>query len=317
MRPYLLSSLLVLLSACSFDAKGVTESTQGSQSGTDGPSTSGSATDVAPTTTGTSSGSVGETDGPLCTPGASGPCECPEGGNGTQECASDGMSFGACDCSAVTATDSTATTDPMTTMTDPSTTTTTTMGTDPMTTMTEETTVEGTTSGTTTTGDESSSSTGDPPPMCKDDGPEPNEDEATAVSHDQQDCSDGEDMFKGTLNGADDVDFHKYFGSYSNICGGGNPAVVTRLTTTAPVRFCVYAKCPNNNASFSCDGDETSVMSPGQNIPGCCIAGVQDYEMNFVVNCPGVPETFDVFIKVEDAPANACLDYTIKYSYDA
>lgn len=46
--------------------------------------------------TGTSSG------GPGCTPGAQSNCGCPGGGMGVQVCASDGRSFGACDCSGAT-----------------------------------------------------------------------------------------------------------------------------------------------------------------------------------------------------------------------
>lgn len=301
-------SLLMLLTACSFDAKGVVAGDDGNGgASTQDPGDGGGDTQTSPTTGSGTSTTSGDSEGGQCTPGSSAPCDCSGGGSGTRECAADG-SYGACDCPAVTATEVTT---EVTTGAD-STDTQTTGPTTSATTTTGETTEEGTTG--TSSGDESTSTTG--MEMCKDDGPEPNESENLPTSQNEQDCSDGQDSFKGTLAGADDIDFHKYFGHFVDNCGGADPTVITHLKAQEPMRMCVYYKCTQGGkVVFDCDGEEMDAKSPTSMMPGCCITG-KDYKMQMVVECEGTgDETFDVFIALDQA-ADACVDYTVEFSYD-
>lgn len=75
--------------------------------------------------------------------------------------------------------------------------------------------------------------------------------------------------------------------------------------------MCVFADCDESNAEFTCPNGTMSAMSPGGH-PGCCGSA----SMMFVVNCAmNGNESARVYIRLDQAPADACVDYDVDYSY--
>lgn len=283
----------LLLVACGKSAEGTATGAETDSSG----SSSGSTTNDP----GTASNSGGQN----CTPGQSVECTCTNGETGAQVCNPDGKGFGVCMCEGG-GTDSNATnpTTGMTTMTtlttlpDPSTT-----GPDPSTTGPDP-----STTGVDTT-DTSTSTTGNV--ECMDPGPEPNEVEDDAVEFDDQGCQDPPGMFAGVLNGDVDVDWFRYRGVDGQGCGFNNPFVSHTLTASDTVRLCVFAECDQGDPQFQCPmGSQNSDSPDGR--PGCCGSG----DLTFQWNCQGSQlETADFYVRLDQAPANSCVDYSVTYSF--
>ncbi len=295
--PYLVHGLLtgLLIVAC---GKTEVSATEGASTDSDG----GTDTDAATDTTASSN-----SGGNACIPGMSVVCACPDGSDGAQACAADGKSFGACECVGGSGSASDATSSPTTgsatnVTTDPTTATTT----DPTTT-TDATTGDGTTGDGTTGG----STTG--APVCDDPGFEPNEDEDSAEDLGDQGCGDMDGSIVGVLDGDADIDFSTFHGVDSMACGFQNPFIGVTLTASDAVRLCVYTDCDNGTPMFMCPMGSMSAMSPN-GLPGCCGAG----DMSFQFNCSNSQnESADVYVSVDQAPVDACVDYTIAYSWGA
>ena len=293
---YLVHGLLtgLLLVAC-----GKTElSTEGASTDSDGGTDSEAATDTS-----ASSNSGGN----ACIPGMSVACACPDGSEGAQTCAPDGKSFGACECLGGSGSASDATSSP----TEPTTSSTTNVTTDPTNPTSATTDATTTTDGTTTDGTTGGSTTG--APICNDPGFEPNEDENSAEDLGDQGCGDMAGSIVGVLDGATDVDFSTFFGVDSQACNFQNPVIGLTLTASDAVRLCVYTDCDNGTPMFTCPMGSMSAMS-STGLPGCCGAG----DMSFQFNCSqSQDESADVYISVDQAPADSCVDYTIAYSWGA
>lgn len=282
-------SLLVLagslvLPACAFDP------VQGSGSGASTSSSGGessSSTAAEPTTSG----------GATCVPGVSIACTCPSGQQGAQSCSADGKAYGPCACEGgtdsqggtTTGTTDPATTDPITT--DPATT-------DP-----------GTTTDTTTTTGPDTTTTGQ---LCTDPGPEPNNLESDAVELGDLVCNADAQTFTGVLDDNTDVDWFVYHGVY-NDCGiiAGDPEATQVLTAGATIRMCVFAECDQGPVEFECEDGATMSLSP-EGRPGCCNQG----DVHFTLDCTdGGDESARIYIRLDQGPAGACVDYAVEYSY--
>jgi hypothetical protein len=301
------------LLACSFNSTGITAT--GVTVGTS--DTTGGATTTTPTTGDPTP--TGDGTGGACTPGQSAACTC-DGAPGEMTCEPDGEGYGPCDCEDVTTTlPSTTAVDPdtsgtsSTTAVDPSTTTTgepgssSTTAVDPSTTTSDDTT---TTVDTTTSDD----TTGDPACMQIDE--EPNGDEASALDGTDQTCKVAAKQIAGTLDGSGGVDWWKYDADYNNGCGGAgsHPNPTHTLTADPAVRMCVYFRCKINDADadLTCPNGTTDDTSPGGH-PGCCTT---EGALAFELNCVGVEDDAEVFIRLDMAPANACVDYSVSYTYN-
>ncbi len=206
---------------------------------------------------------------------------------GAQVCKADGSGYDPCECAGTSATTSTSgpTTDP--------TATTGTSGT----TAVDPTTTTGTTGGM----------------ACSDPGPEPNEDEQGAVDLGEQPCMDMAQTFNGVLDGDVDVDWFVFHGNWQQ-CGQvqTDPLVSNTLTASDTVRMCVFVECDQGNNQFMCPMGTMMQMSP-DGLPGCCGMGT----MEFVLNCQGTGnESANVFVRLDQAPADACVDYSVEYSYN-
>lgn len=266
------------------------------------PGTTAGATDGGESSGGESSTTedptTGGGGGGACVPGASKACACTNGATGAQVCAADGKSFGECTCEGGgTVSDSQATN-----MTDP-----TTDGTSTTTTTGEP---ETTTDASTTEPVESTGSTG-APVECVDSGEEPNEEEMDAIDLGDIGCMDEPETFMGVLNGDADVDWFQYHGVWGFNCGNVDPSPLHTLTASDTVRMCVFADCDMSNAVFECQEGSEMAMSP-DGLPGCCAQG----DLTFLLNCAmNNNESAQMFVRLDQAAADACVDYSVEYSY--
>jgi len=298
--PYLVHGLLaaLLTLACGKD-DGATDAA------TDGESDGGTTAPL--TTTDPSGGSV--SGGNACVPGMSVACVCPTGDMGAQVCAADGKSFNACECQggSASASASDATSSPTEATSDP-----TNVSGDPTTTTGSESTSDGdsTTAGDSTT-DGDSTTTG--VNVCDDPGPEPNEDEASAVDLGDQSCAAPDGDIVGVLDGDADVDWWNFHGLDGQNCGFANPFIDLTLSAGDALRLCVFVNCDSgsNNEDFNCPMGTMDADSP-EGLPGCCGAG----NITFALNCSGTQnESAEIFIRVDQAAAGACVDYSVGYDW--
>ena len=74
--------------------------------------------------------------------------------------------------------------------------------------------------------------------------------------------------------------------------------------------MCAFADCNMGETQFDC-GDATGAESP-EGLPGCCAEG----SLSYVVNCGGTGnESARIYVRLDQAPADACVDYSVEYSY--
>lgn len=306
-----------MLAACSFNATGLSATTN--LTGEDTTSTS-------TTTASSTSDPTIDATGDVCSPGTPAPCECPFG-DGQHLCNPDGNSYGPCDCpdDPTSSSSSTTAVDPDTsagtsTTGDHDTTSSTTGDPDTSSTDTESTSTSTTSdessSSESSSGSESSesSSTGD---ECVQTEMEPNNPVAMAISQAEIQCGQGKPggQIMGVLDGDQDIDWFKYHGDYdSPTCGGSNPTHVYSLTADSAARLCVFADCDmgDGNATVMCSVGQT-VMDPM--VPGgfgCC--GNDDFTFEF--NCDGSDdESSQVYMRLDGAKAESCTHYTVTFDY--
>ncbi|MCY0987878.1 hypothetical protein OV203_12135 [Nannocystis sp. ILAH1] len=292
--------LLSALTAAACNADPLPSVTDGaSETGTE----TGTGTDTDTDTSTTATPTTTQSDD-LCVPGSSAGCTCPNGNMGSQECNADGKSYGMCECEGGGSnSNSDGTLEPTSTSTDGVTTTTTTEGT-----TTEETTTEGTSS--TETGEDTTTEG----VTCDDPGPEPNNSEANAIDLGEQGCGAMAETVEGVLDGEDDIDWFSYHGVWNGLCIVG-PNTRHTLTASDDVRLCVFADCDQGSADFNCPNGTTETDSPSGGHPGCCGEGVMNLNFNFGCGLLN-PNNARLFIRVDQAPADACVEYSVDYDYD-
>lgn len=264
--------------------------------GTGGESETGTGTESTGEPTSTTTTTTTTTSAGGCVAGMSIACACPDGGMGAQTCNDDGMSFTPCECtgSSMTGSTITTTTSGMTT-TDM---TTGVMTTGPMTTDM-------------TTGMMGSSSSGGN--ACDDPGPEPNEDEASAVDLGDQDCQADAAILTGVLGGDTDSDWFRFHGIFNGMgCGFNDPLADLTLNAGGNVRLCAYAECDQSMVGMlQCQGGSQPDMSPDGR-PGCCNTGDVAFQVNCVMN---PDESATIFVRLDMGEADMCVDYSVEYSY--
>ncbi len=287
--------LFTLTPACGDDGE--------ASSGTATESTGATDTDDQPTTDPTAASNSG---GNNCVPGASVACACTNGEAGAQVCTADGNGFGPCECEGG-GSNSNSNSGAEVTTTPDDTTTTGVSGSDSDTTTDAGTTIDLTTTGLdTTTGD---TTTG---VVCDDPGPEPNEDEGEASELADQTCQAMPGLIEGVLDGDADVDWFTYRAVDGQGCGFDQLlSSHTLVAADVNVRMCVFAECDQGEADFDCPMMAMAEDSP-DGLPGCCGTGM----VIFGFNCAGTPnETSDFFVRVDQAPADSCVDYSVAYSF--
>lgn len=286
--PFVILSSLALAACGEVPDLGVTDGASGTDTETSS-GTESSTSGAPPPTTG---------DDDLCVPGSSVACVCPNANMGSQECNADGKSYGMCECEGGGSnSNSDGTMDPPTS--------TTTTG---VTATTGETTTDGTTTGST------NSSTGDDTTTggvaCDDPGPEPNDAEDDAVDLGEQGCGAMAQTLEGVLDGDGDVDWFSYHGTWNALCIIG-PNVAHSVTASDDVRLCVFADCDQGNGNFNCGGGISEADSP-DGLPGCC----GDGDVDFNLDCGILNDNARLFIRVDQAPADVCVEYSVQYDFD-
>ncbi len=223
--------------------------------------------------------------GLACVPGKVEVCPCAGGGQGVQTCDPDGQGYGPCDCPDPTGMSGDATSSGE---------------------LPDETSSGGETSTETGTGETGTDeTTGDPPIDCRDPDDAPDgEDEALAIE--DQDCFGRAKLFSGVLAGAVDSDWYTYHGECF-----GQPEVLHNLDAAGDVRLCVFVDCDMGTAEFECADGSQMNMSPNGLI-GCCGGG----SISFDLNCAGGGENAQVLVRLDMGEADACIDYTVEYSYN-
>lgn len=148
---------------------------------------------------------------------------------------------------------------------------------------------------------------------CQDEGPgEPNESDAAATKvADTEDCDDVKNVV-GTVAGAADADWYRFVQPKDNIGCVLDPTMAWSQPMDAQLRVCMYVKCAGGDApDVDCDnGSEPDTTMGG--FAGCC--GIADYDLG-LVNCDGLTDVVEVFIRVDNPNGDAasCVDYNLSY----
>jgi hypothetical protein len=141
---------------------------------------------------------------------------------------------------------------------------------------------------------------------CPDNGPEPNNSEATATNLGMiDDCDNSGSMVSGTLAG-NDVDWYKYQGSDTFGC---NVDAYRSITSDGQARVCKFPDCPN--LVVTCPAGTVPETSP-TGLAGCC--SLNPFQL--AVDCPNTTsDDATVYIRVDKPPSFACVNYTLEFHY--
>jgi len=124
---------------------------------------------------------------------------------------------------------------------------------------------------------------------------------------DIDDCDGSGTNVKGVMNGAVDVDFYKVHAADTFGC-----VVNPHFSSTAPgLEVCVFVKCDNNGTTSvsGCGNGAAKTSDIGD--PGCCFATPGTVDIS--LNCSGVNDSAELFVKVSQNGGDKCEPYQIDY----
>jgi hypothetical protein len=151
-------------------------------------------------------------------------------------------------------------------------------------------------------------STGSGQPACDDTGQaEPNDGEGSAGDIGVLDDCDGSGGYlEGVLSG-NDVDWYTYQGND----GFGCVVDASRsIESDGEVRVCQFFDCSGEMVDIGCPEGTAAETSPeGRN--GCC--SQDPFEVG--IDCPGLNDSANVYVRVDKPPAYACVHYTLTLHY--
>ncbi len=134
---------------------------------------------------------------------------------------------------------------------------------------------------------------------------EPNETEATAVSLPGVTCGE-----LAETNGSTEMGDVDYFGVVVDDLGKDCPAsdgTIAIITADEELEVCMFFACDQGAVSVNCGADDDATSPEG--LAGCC--GTGSVEPNFF--CSGVTDDSEVWLRVGELDANACVDYALAF----
>ncbi|MCR9159316.1 MAG: hypothetical protein ACE37F_08635 [Nannocystaceae bacterium] len=149
------------------------------------------------------------------------------------------------------------------------------------------------------------------PIECIDDdfGENITEDTAHFLGEISDDDDDGGTVM-GVLTGPDDVDWFRYDGSdeaFSSV----DP--FRTIVSSAPVRFCKFADCPDDDVDFPCQEQAVATTSPDGR-PGCCADSLIHVPDALCGSSVINDDSMIVWVRVDQAE-DACVTYAFDYHF--
>ena len=148
-------------------------------------------------------------------------------------------------------------------------------------------------------------------PLCPDDEDEPNDDPFEPQM--LMDLSDNDDpVVDGSqLAGDADTDWFR-FSCDDPFTSSSEPNI--DVTVPEGTRTCLFLDClQGGNPFFTCPDGTEDANAPIDNLPGCCITDSGAFEISTYM-CPDSSEdAVNVYLRVEDGPAETCSDYDFTY----
>lgn len=149
----------------------------------------------------------------------------------------------------------------------------------------------------------------DPGANCPDNGyGEPNDSQATATNFGTiSDNDSAGKSFCAVLSGTSDVDWFTYRGS-DDLFSEVDP--VQSISNGTKGQLCAFFKCDAGATNLTCLGGSAPATAPGGQ-SGCCA------ESSFPVNleCGSVDDDAQVWLRVDNPDANACIPYRLEFHY--
>ena len=151
--------------------------------------------------------------------------------------------------------------------------------------------------------------TGPPPLTCPGEVLEPNDSEILASVRPQiDDCDSSGQSFTGVSSGTGDVDWVRFRGKDTTLCA----VDPTLKIDAAGVRICAFVMCTDGATTVQGCTNGVSSSSPAKT-KGCCANGTA--KLTIPMNCTGTSDDADVFIRIDQPDANACVPYKVDYHY--
>jgi hypothetical protein len=121
------------------------------------------------------------------------------------------------------------------------------------------------------------------------------------------DCNSAGSSLSGVVKPGGDVDFFKFKG-WDDLCIV-DPTVSTK---TSGIQVCVFAACTDGSAAYkSCK--QGTVATEGT-MTGCCTTSTTT-PAQLEINCPGIFDDANVYIRVKGQTTSACTPYDVSYHY--
>ncbi len=150
-----------------------------------------------------------------------------------------------------------------------------------------------------------------PPPhlTCSSETNEPNDKEVLASFLGTiDDCDGSGSTFSSVSSGTNDADWFRFRGTDTFGCSV-DPTITMHASG---LRACAFALCVDGATEVQSCTNGTSATSPaGTN--GCCTNGTS--AMTLQINCTGVDDSADIFVRVDQPGSDQCVSYDVDYHF--